>query len=419
MNQSNSKLWLGIAAAGVVALVLFILLDPGVDQQGKGEAVLWSRSWQAIEYDPGAALKEEAARMEQEREAKLAEDPDDEDAVFDPDDYKGKFRFRLLRKAGLYEDDFATETPRAGRPGAELVRHEGNLTVRNIFREWSEPKYKAVYDRRSARELDRDFAEDGRRLLLFEKIGGEPVVLQIGGKLDNGNTVIKYSTEPDSVYLIPTFMLQKFDYIFSNYRLKRVLYYPTGSYSREIDVTRGSDGAEIALRQTRIQQDKKTEQLWKTADGYEVSLNNASQIDNYVKQIQIDRFDDEARAAGHGDLEKLWEEAGKDDWTLRVDIAGGEEVTLHLRGADERFDERLKSTPQEKTKTGEERLLLLKASNRDSVHLTAGRHARNLKTKFVRVESEVKTRKRNEELKQKGDELRKQNPPPPPPAKKN
>ena len=388
--------WLWVSALSVVALVAFILFDPGVDDQGKGDALIWERDWRVIEHVPAKA-------------AGATDDREETAGDFNPDDVKGEYRFRLIREPGLYEDRLTVETPRAGRPDAPLVTHVGNLSVRNIFREWNQPKYKAVYDRRTALELDREMTEDNRRLLLYADPDGEPVTVTIGAKLDNGNTVIKTSLEPESIYLVPSIYMGKLDYIFTNYRLKRVLHYPTNAYSREIEITRGEDGAKLLLRQTREKTDEKVDVRWFTGEGLEISLNNASQIDNYVKQIQVDRFDDQAEAVdGRGSLDELWKEAGKDDYVIRVEIEGGTEEVLRLRGIAAAFSERLKSTEWEKKKTGADSFLLLKASGRKKIHLTGGRHGKNLKDKMSQVLSEIATKQREAELKQEAA----QNPPP-------
>ncbi len=391
------KKWLWIAGAGVVALVLFILLDPGPDQRDKEEAVLWTDDFREIEYIPGKSEIVSAAKSRTDS----AKDGDKKATPFNPDEVRGKFHFRIIREPGLYEDTLYVETPRGGRPEAALIRHRGNLTVRNIFRDWNKPKYKAVYDRRAARELDRDFDGQGPRLLLFRSAGSEPVTVEIGRKMDNGHTVVRVSSDAESVYLLSSVMFNHFEYPYYNYRQKRILDFPTDSYSREITIRR-EDGKEITLRQKREKKDDKFESRWFSPEGFEISLNNANQIDNYVKQIQIDRFADESDTPARGDLEKLWDEAARDDYFVRVAIEGGKETTFQLRGGAEAFAERLKTTDEEKTKTGEESLLLLRSSSTDGTTLTVGRHARNLKNKMNMVLAEIETKKRDEARKASG-----------------
>ncbi|MCR9142611.1 MAG: DUF4340 domain-containing protein [bacterium] len=318
-----------IAAVAGVLILLLILWGPSDGEDSARDSIVWKEDWQVIEYYASADAPHPT--------------------------------LRLIREPGLVSDSYFTESPAAvlaandtatdaaiegvteddgqsadAKP--EYVRRRGGPSVTNTFRDWRRPKLNAYHRLSPEREAEFGLNEPEHVVRFYERPGGTPVELRAGVKSGGANRFVAstYYDHEDLLLIIGSYLFDKFTQSPFSYREKRILYYPTASFTREIRVT-NKDGETLRLNAAQEPREQGAPltiyRRYNPADDSSTDIPNniASPLDAAVKSMMIHRFRDEA--AEIGDAEALWEQAGKDFAEVKVDIAKGDSYWMRFRQA--------------------------------------------------------------------------------------
>ncbi len=324
------------AGAGVLILVL-ILWGPTGGEESSRDSIVWQEDWEVIEYYASPDDKYAALRLI--REPGLI-----------ADEYFVESPATELAKAGADESAGDEQDANATDGAPEYVRRRGGPTVTNIFRDWRRPKLNAYHQRSPERETEFGLNEPEHIVRFYESSGGDAVELRAGVKSGGANRFVtsSYYDHEGLLLIIGSYLFDKFTQGPFTYREKRILYYPTGSYTGEIRV-RNEAGEKLRLtarQEEREQGGPLTLYQRQNEPGSETSvtdipLNIASPLDAAVKSLMIQRFRDEPEAREFGDAEQLWEQAGKNWAEIDITIAEGDSYWIHLRQAPAVGDEDL------------------------------------------------------------------------------
>ena len=332
--------YIGVAAGALV--LLFILWGP-VGEGDEQESILWKEDWQVIEYVPGVAPDDTGD------EATNAEPAT---ATSTKVEMKNAPTLRVIRVPGLLEDQYFVETPAAAAESSaqQYVRRRGGPSIANMFREWRRPKLAGYYTSTPERLRDLGLNRPEHIVRFYSSPNGKAVELGAGNKSGGANRFVSstYADHAGLVLLVGGHLFDKFTQDPFSYRERRILYYPSDSYTKEIRV---KDAQGRALRITLNQEAAPSQPQQQagprstyyrhddaTGDATEIPLNIASPLDAAVKSMMIQTFRDEPAAERLGDAEKLWQAAGKNYAEVEVQIAKGDQYWLHFREAPGRAE---------------------------------------------------------------------------------
>lgn len=306
--MSQRSVYAILASVFAAALVYLIVYGPDIEEK-KDEPHLWKKSWEKIEYRP--AVTEEKP-------------PGSEAAAPAAGQTATRTKpITVFRESGFFRDNFFVQ-------GTALRR--GGYNVTNLFSDWDKPKFQAVYEVPAEKLSSMGFSDKSAKILLYEDKDGEPVTVTVGTKLQSGNTYITASLPEyaGKVILVQSYFVEKFNPSELSFRETRILLYPAESYTDEMLFRIGA-GETYQLFQSKVKKEEQDDFTWKDGDEKDVPVSMAAPLENFVKQIQIYRFRDDPETAALGDAQKLWDEAGKDELVIELNIKKGDRYTLHLR----------------------------------------------------------------------------------------
>ncbi|MEQ9365422.1 MAG: hypothetical protein RIF32_14345 [Leptospirales bacterium] len=342
-------------AAGVLILIL-ILWGPSGGEDSARDSIVWKEDWQVIEYYPNRDAKYPALRLI--REPGLVSD---QYFVETPAKGPAAATTNPARHADATvaatngQDATGTTSPRgsgAAQPAVgdesepRYVRRRGGPSVTNIFRDWRRPKLNAYHELSPERETEFGLDVPEHVVRFYERPGGAPIELRAGVKSGGANrfAASNYYDHEGLLLIVGSYLFDKFTQGPFTYREKRILYYPTDSFTREIRV-KNKDGRTLRLNAKQEPREQggplTTYRRHNPADGSatEIPLNIASPLDAAVKSMMIDRFRDEDLR--FGDAEALWKQAGENFAEIGVDIHKGDSYWIHFRQAPDVGDEDL------------------------------------------------------------------------------
>ena len=329
-----------IIGVGVSALAGLILFGSGGDE-GSKESTLFKTNWDMIEYVPAAdyysleepttdgtpvtppSPKSEKLRQPPGSPGRMGASPNPSPA----EETKGRLALKFIRRSGLFRDQFEVLTPFGGERGAREVRRRGSGAVRNIFATWGKLVVKGIYTQAEAGDPVRLGLSGGApRVLLYESRSRSPVTVVLGRKMKNGQMFIKSDKDGESLYLVPAG--EEFRNTYLSYRDRRVLSYPTKSYTARMSVKQGDRAVLLTQRRVEV---KGTEQPeWQDSRGRIIPAQRANGLESALRQVNITRFPDEPDLRAYGDPEALWLRAG-DPLLAEVSIHGGDVITIEYR----------------------------------------------------------------------------------------
>ncbi len=346
MSSNTRNALLGGAA--LLALVLLILLSGGGQEERK-ESHLFKTNWEMIEYVPPAdyyvEIKDKAKDAKADDPSKKARAPKtaatgdrhphrlrgakDAAASHKEEDAKGRLALKFIRKSGLYRDQFEALTPQGGVPGAREVRHRGSATVRNIFTTWGKLVVKAAYSLQEAGGAEQlGLGSGAPRVRLFESRAGNPITVTLGRRLENGQMFVTTDRpeDRDNVYLIQG--TDDFRHTYVTYRERRVVLYPTKSFSARLRAAGGGQTVLLTQRQIEVKGTQQPE--WTDSQGRNIPSARVTTLENAVKQASLSRFQDEGDLSAYGDTAALWQK-GSEAITAEVSVHGGDSIRIEYR----------------------------------------------------------------------------------------
>jgi hypothetical protein len=290
----NRRLGIILGVGSLLILGLLLLFGPGT-QKDKPDAIFWKKDFDAIEYV--SAGKDRATSL------------------------------RLVRKAGLIRDEFTVE-------GSGKAARRGNYNAKNIFTDFSKPRNAGQYKLTPERVEELGFTAESPQVILYEKIGSAPLRLTVGKKNQTGNTFVRCDDPSfkDQVLLMPSYLFERFDKPIKEFREQRFLVYSTDSFTEELEVTIDGGGPikSYWMKQEKYKKDGIELPRWRDRQGTEIPLNQASALENAVREIQILEYRD---ADGLPSAEDAWKRAGKDTTVVKVKVKGQDETIIRLRSS--------------------------------------------------------------------------------------
>lgn len=310
-----------IALAAGALVLLLILWGPVGGGESDRDSIIWQEDWQLIEYYRGSASERPA--------------------------------LRLIREPGLVADEYFVETlpeadeasdidPNPNEKEPEYIRRRGGPSVSNLFRDWRRPKLNAYHELSSERETEFGLDRPEHIVRFYSSPTADPIELRAGKKSGGANrfAASNYHDHKDLLLIVGGYLFDKFTQGSYSYREKRILYYPTGSYTKEI-IVRDPEGQPVRVT---LEQELRPEGTGGPLNIYrrynvagasetttEIPINIASPLDAAVKSMMIERFRDEPSARSLGDAEDLWNRAEKNFAEVEVEIEKGDQYWIHFR----------------------------------------------------------------------------------------
>ncbi|MBE7439320.1 MAG: hypothetical protein HS115_12750 [Spirochaetales bacterium] len=342
--MKSRSLWIFLLALGL--LIALVLLQPGTEEEDDS---LWRKNFSQITYYAGPRKADSTPAI-------------------------------VLRREGLVEEEFFVESP-----DRFPVKRRANHTARMVFREWNKPTVKGEYSAKDRRELEAFLPQAAEGELELSE-GQQTLRLTFGPKMPSGNLLMENQAESGRYLLLPAFMLDKLRFDPLQLRERRMLHYPSESYTASIRIHLRESGKPdrdyVLSHEREKKEDGGYDDLWQTSRG-PIPFNLGNQMDNMVKAIQIDRFNDEATVKAY-DLNPLREKATQ-ILKIEVDIARGKKTTLELRKAGLRIE-------------AESYDLLLHPLG-DFTDLTAERHIREISRQLGEIDAHYEAQKKAGEKK--------------------
>jgi hypothetical protein len=284
-----------VGLSAIVLIVILLLVGPGVEKS-QPEQVLWSRDFSIVEYIP--ASKER------------------------------RITFRAKREASLTKDRFIVEVP------GKYAPRRGSYNTKNIFTDFGKPRNAGRYPRGNADLAEYGITAESAEVILYQKEGGSPLRIRIGKKNQGGNSfaVIESDEFKDELVLIPSFLFDRFERPFKEFRDVRFVNYGTDQFTESLSLKVQTAQGEKTFRmmQSKYKKDGIEMPRWQTDSGDEIPLSLANSLENAVRDLQIEEFRDKE---GLPDAESLWQKAGRDSVTAELSVKGQGTFTIRLRSS--------------------------------------------------------------------------------------
>lgn len=289
--MSRRSVYLILGALTVLVFLYLLILGPEVEE--RQEAYVWKESWSKIRY----------------------EKPGDDAATR-----------TLVRRAHFFKDEFFVKS------GKEEQFFPGGYSVTNIFIDWDKLKLLGSYTVENSKLTSYGITDQSPRVLFYKNENGDPVTIRIGNR--NGGNLFITSSLPehkDRLLIISGYMADKFSAAPLSFRENRLLTYSADQYDEELEIHYGENASSsIVLKQKKRKKEDHEEFYWIAEDGSEIPVQFAAPLDNFCKQIQIFKFNDDPDVASLGQARTLWNES-RDDMVIRVSVAKGGETTIRFR----------------------------------------------------------------------------------------
>ncbi|MCB1315519.1 MAG: hypothetical protein KDK27_06155 [Leptospiraceae bacterium] len=332
MSSASAYKWIG--AGAFLILILLVLFGP-LDEPDENESVLWHSDWAVIEVEP---LMEDDEATGESAELDSHSSTDRNDPVATARDAWPEIDLRMIRNAGFFRDEYFAETPMGGRPGADMIRFRGNFNVQNAFTDSRSPKLVAYYSATPEQLESCGLNTPSARIKFYESADAEPIIVSVGRLNPTTNNYFVSTTYPelaDYILVVPSVWLQKFKYDYLQYRDKRLLEYPTDSYTEAIEIE--GEHSPFRIEQERkppAEENQPPEIKWfYVADERRTEIPNllGNSVDGMIKQIQITHFADEPEFNELPSVQEQWEAAELDYLKVSVEITDTDRREFRIR----------------------------------------------------------------------------------------
>lgn len=291
--NTRAALILGLAA--IALIVVLLLVGPGVEK-AQPEQILWKQDFAVVEYLPAGKER--------------------------------RITFRAKREGSLVKDRFVVEAPGVHAP------RRGNYNTKNIFTDFGKPRNGGRYPRGNSDLTEYGITAESAEVLLYEKEGGTPLRLRVGKKNPSGNSFIAIDSPEfkDELLLIPSFLFDRFERPFKEFRDQRFVNFATDQFTESISLKLQTPQGEKSFRmmQSKYKKDGIEMPRWTAENGEEIPLSMANALENSIRDIQIEEFRD---APGLPNSETVWNQAGKDTTVAELVVKGQGKFTVRLRSS--------------------------------------------------------------------------------------
>ncbi|MCB1319081.1 MAG: hypothetical protein KDK34_02445, partial [Leptospiraceae bacterium] len=230
------------------------------------------------------------------------------------------------------------ETPMGGRPGADRIRFRGNFNVQNAFTDSRSPKLVAYYSATPEQIVSCGLDTPRARIKFYEAADAKPIIVSVGRLNPTTNNYFVSTTYPelaDYILVVPSVWLQKFKYDYLQYRDKRLLEYPTDSYTEAIEIEGEHSPFRIEQeRQPSAEENQPPEIKWFYKAGEqrtEIPNLLGNSVDGMIKQIQITHFADEPEFSELPSVQEQWATAELDYLKISVEITDTDRREFRIR----------------------------------------------------------------------------------------
>jgi len=291
----NTRVALIAVLLAIALIVLLLIAGPGVEK-AQPEQILWKQDFSVVEYLPAGKER--------------------------------RVTFRAKREGSLTKDRFVVEAP------GKFAPRRGNYNTKNIFTDFGKPRNGGRYPRGSANLAEYGITDESAEVLLYEKEGGAPLRLRIGKKNPSGNSFIAIESPEfkDELVLIPSFLFDRFERPFKEFRDQRYVNFATDQFTESISLRVQTPQGEKSFRMTQSKYKKDGIEMprWNAENGEEIPLSMANAFENSLRDIQIEEFRD---AEGLPNSETVWNQAAKDTTVAELTVKGQGKFTIRLRSS--------------------------------------------------------------------------------------
>lgn len=170
------------------------------------------------------------------------------------------------------------------------IRRRGSGNVQNIFRDFETLKHSGSYAVADETPGKQDFC-----VKFFENEDGEPVAICAHEKTPANLLMVTVDSADfeNQYFLIQPYMMTRFQIQPENLIERRLLISKAGSKTKQIRIISEEEKLVLNLETVENEEGKKVDQYIDDDSDTEIPLNLARTLENYIKQVNIDKYPEE------------------------------------------------------------------------------------------------------------------------------
>lgn len=204
------------------------------------------------------------------------------------------------------------------------VKRRGSGNVQNIFRDLERLKHSGSYPVTANLPGKKDFC-----VQVYEDSNDNPVDICAHEKSPSNTLMITVSEIPDEFFLVQPYQLTRFQSDPKNLIERRIFIYEAGSKTTRIEIKSGEKELSLVLKKKVNENGEETDAWYDDKSGIEIPLNQARQLESYIRSISAEQYPEEMKSEPEEDsfsieadkLEvKVYREGDESDSTERITI---------------------------------------------------------------------------------------------------